>query len=316
MRKARTNAADVREAGDVFMYRDSSIAPLLVLWRRIKAVMDVLDSMTRSGGSLARSAELTVQWDCILRTGLVSLITLDDLQLVRSGGIGEFRRVVGDLHCRLTDFVHKVVVHCRDEALRGWRNWLRGDPPIHPYEWLRPDMVPPAPFLQCEPHVTPGGSGDLADHHPGLMRISERLDVALGKGQPVLRNSLRRWLPLLPVISLPELTGEMLADVLPRTGATAGSFDGWGWREMKVLPLVWFDELAHILSKVEEVGVWPDGSLDASIALIPKADGDDTPVGQRPSSVLPVVCRILTSARMVQLGDGFGIQCWWWSEFS
>ena len=24
-------------------------------------------------------------------------------------------------------------------------------------------MVPPAPFLQCEPHLTPGGSGVLAD---------------------------------------------------------------------------------------------------------------------------------------------------------
>ena len=33
----------------------------------------------------------------------------------------------------------------------------------HPYEWLRPDMVPPAPFLQSKPHFTPGGSGVLAD---------------------------------------------------------------------------------------------------------------------------------------------------------
>ena len=27
--------------------------------------------------------------------------------------------------------------------------------------WLRPDLVPPAPFLQCKPHLTPGGSGVL-----------------------------------------------------------------------------------------------------------------------------------------------------------
>ena len=33
---------------------------------------------------------------------------------------------------------------------------------VHPSRWLRPDLVPPAPFLQCEPHVTPG-SGVLAD---------------------------------------------------------------------------------------------------------------------------------------------------------
>ena len=94
------------------------------------------------------------------------------------------------------------------------------------------------------------------------------------------------WLPLLPVISLPQLTGEMLADVVRRKGATAGSLDGWGWRELKVLPMAWFDGLARILSKVEEVGVWPDGLLDAYIATIPKTDGDATPLGQRPLSVL------------------------------
>ena len=63
---------------------------------------------------------------------------------------------------------------------------------IHPYKWLRPDLVPPAPFLQCEPHLTPGGSGVLAD--PGLMRNSERLGfptfVVLGKGRPALTNSI------------------------------------------------------------------------------------------------------------------------------
>ena len=35
---------------------------------------------------------------------------------------------------------------------------------------------------------------------------------------------------LLPEVSLPVLAGEMLADVVRRKGATAGSLDGWGWR--------------------------------------------------------------------------------------
>ena len=60
-------------------------------------------------------------------------------------------------------------------------------------------------------------------------------------------------LPLLPEVALPRLTGQMLADVVRRKGATAGSLDGWGWRELKVLPVSWFDELASILTKVEEV---------------------------------------------------------------
>ena len=55
VRKARSSVADAHDAGDVFMFRDSSIAPLLDLRRRLKAVMDMLDSMIRNGGSLARS---------------------------------------------------------------------------------------------------------------------------------------------------------------------------------------------------------------------------------------------------------------------
>ena len=39
--------------------------------------------------------------------------------------------------------------------------------------------------------------------------------------------------------------------------------------------------------------------------MIPKADGDATPLGQRPLSVVPVVYRIWASAGMVQLEDWF-----------
>ena len=81
--------------------------------------------------------------------GAVNPVTLQDLHLARSGGLGECRRVVGDLHCRL--------------SIRACRNWLREDPLVRPYKWLRPDMVLSAPFLQCELHLTHGGSGVLAD---------------------------------------------------------------------------------------------------------------------------------------------------------
>ena len=52
VRKARGNAADVYDAADVFSNCDSSVAPLLDMRRRFKAVMDVLDAMIRSGISL------------------------------------------------------------------------------------------------------------------------------------------------------------------------------------------------------------------------------------------------------------------------
>ena len=89
----------------------------------------------------------------------------------------------------------------------------------------------------------------------------------------------------------------MLADVVRRKGTTAGSLDGGGWRELNALGVPWFDCLARILSKVEEIGVWPEGLLDAFFAMIPKADGDATPLGQRPFSVsgngFLILCTVL-----------------------
>ena len=109
------------------------------------------------------------------------------------------------------------------------------------------------------------------------------------------------WLPVLNENHLPPLTGDMLVEVVRRKKATAGSLDGWGWRELKALPPPWFDGLARIPRLVEEQGIWPEGLLDAYIAMIPKSDGDATPLGQRPLCVLLVVYRIWASARMMQL---------------
>ena len=43
---------------------------------------------------------------------------------------------------------------------------------------------------------------------------------------------------------------------------------------------------ASLLELVETTGVWPQGLLDFFIAMIPTADGDSTPLGQRPLIVL------------------------------
>ena len=171
--------------------------------------------------------------------------------------------------------------------------------------------MPPAPFLQCEPHLTPDGSGVLSDP----ARIDEEFRKAWlpyfcrsGQRETSLDEfnfEVVGWLPLLPEIHLPRLTGQMLADVVQRKGVTAGSLDCWGWREFKVLPVSWFDGLARILTKVEDLGVWPDGLLDAYITMIPKTDGDATPLGQRPLSVLPIVYRIWASARVGHLDGWF-----------
>ena len=39
---------------------------------------------------------------------------------------------------------------------------------------------------------------------------------------------------------------------------------------------------------VEATAVWPQGLLDAYLAMIPKVDGDSTPLGQRLFCVLPL----------------------------
>ena len=203
------------------------------------------------------------------------------------------------------------MVHRRDEAVRVWRNWIREDPSVHPYRWLRPDLLPPAPFLQCGPHRTPVGSGVLSDPNqidaefrkawlPYFCRSGQR-ETSLDE----FGFEVDGWLPLLPEVHLPRLTGQMLADVVHRKGVSAGGLDGWGAGSLRFLPVSWFDELARILTKVEDLGVWLDGLLDDYITMIPKTDGNATPLGKRPLSVLPVVYRIWASARMGQLDGWF-----------
>ena len=54
---------------------------------------------------------------------------------------------------------------------------------------------------------------------------------------------------------------------------------------------------------MESTGICPQGLLDAYIAMIPEADGDSTPPGQRPLSVFPVVYRLWASLRLGHLRE-------------
>ena len=77
---------------------------------------------------------------------------------------------------------------------------------VHPYRWLRPDLVPPAPFLQCEPHRTPDGSGVLSDPNqidaefrkawlPYFCRSGQR-ETSLDE----FGFEVDGWLPILPEV--------------------------------------------------------------------------------------------------------------------
>ena len=90
--------------------------------------------------------ELTAQWDRILALAPMHPVTLDDLSFGGTLDLCAFFRTASDVHRRLSTFTHQIVVHRRDAAVQDWRNWIREDPPVHPYRWLRPDLVPPAPL--------------------------------------------------------------------------------------------------------------------------------------------------------------------------
>ena len=109
------------------MYRDSSIASLLDPSRKLKAVFGCLGwhdqdrSFAVSFNRTYCSARYSQCWSY--------------LPWVVGGGFGEFHGVVEGLQCRVSDFLHRVVVHRRGEAVRDWRSWLREDPLVHPCQW-------------------------------------------------------------------------------------------------------------------------------------------------------------------------------------
>ena len=84
--------------------------------------------------------------------------------------------------------------------------------------------------------------------------------------------------------------------------STAAGLDGWACNEIEALPLPWFSCLAILLELVETSGTWPQGLLDAYIAMIPRLMVI-LPLGQRPLSVLPVVYRLWASLRLGHLRE-------------
>ena len=99
----------------------------------------------------------------------------------------------------LSDFIKQVVVNRRDTGIRKWTWWLREDLGARPYVWLRPDFVPPSPFLVVKDPLTEA-SRILVEPH--------LIDAEFRKV----------WMPLFcrsghPVHLLPRITGRDLQDV-------------------------------------------------------------------------------------------------------
>ena len=111
----------------------------------------------------SRGIELTRQWDRIVADGPKGTGTAEHLAGVPWLGLAEMEAVVGRLHLDLDKFLQGVARHRKERAVQGCKTWILEDPLVHPYGWLRPDLVPPSHFLQCYPDDTVGGSGVIDD---------------------------------------------------------------------------------------------------------------------------------------------------------
>ena len=207
----------------------------------------------------------------------------------------------------LNGFLRQVVSR-KDPGIRKWTRWLREDLSSRPYVRLRPDFVPPSPFLVDK---DPQAQSSRLLVEPHLIDAEFRkawMPFFCRSGHPVVTpdqflDFVGYLLPQETYLDLPRITGRDLQEVARATKSTAGGLDGWAWNEIKALPFPWFSGLAILLVLVETTGVWPQGLLDAYIAMIPTADGDSTLFGQRPLSVLLVVYRLWASLRLGHLRE-------------
>ena len=142
------------------------------------------------------------------------------------------------------------------------------------YKWLRPDFVTPARILVCSPEASSSGSGLLVE--PTLIdAISVKFGCFISRGMVGLLfpNGVSllcgRFLPQAEFLDFLVLTSEELDEVALAKKSTAGGLDRWAWNETKALSLSWLVGLALVLRRIEALGRWPQGRLDAYIAMIP-----------------------------------------------
>ena len=127
---------------------NSSLAPVVLFRRRLESVADVLKGIRSRGFIQARWNALLGYWEAVCRHGPCGPVSSLDLwnQWILPDLHGFYKWVFDSLEL-LNDFLEQVVVSRRDNGIRKWVNWLREDICSRPYAWLRPDFVPPSPFI-------------------------------------------------------------------------------------------------------------------------------------------------------------------------
>ena len=127
----------------------SLLTALLLPWYSFVGVLSLLQmcfKVSGEGGSLREGGIFF--W--VGRLSVIMVLVVLSLPLIL-GKSGFFRIYMvftsGFLIPLRNDFLKEVVVSRRDVGIRKWTRWLREDLSSRPYSWLRPDFVPPSPFL-------------------------------------------------------------------------------------------------------------------------------------------------------------------------
>ena len=88
MRRARARYSDPGDGALVDLDKDRSIAPLVGLRRRQRAVLDVIAAICRSGFTVSRGLELTRQWGSVVAARPKGTVIAEALARVAGLGFG------------------------------------------------------------------------------------------------------------------------------------------------------------------------------------------------------------------------------------
>ena len=238
-RVSHSDEVDIRSARHVV---NSSLAPVLLFRGRLKSVADVLKGIRSRGFTQARWEALLRCWDDVCRHGLCgpicSLHPWDEWVLPDLHG---FYKWVFDAFDLLNDFTKQVVVCPRETGIRKWTRWLREDQGARPYAWLRPDFVPPSPFLLVKDPLTKASRILVEPHLIDAEFRKAWMPFFCRSGHPFVTSDqflafVGHLLPQEPLLALPRITGRDLQEVVRAKKSTAGGLDGWAWNEIKALP--------------------------------------------------------------------------------
>ena len=131
----------------------SSLTLHLPRFRRgLKSVFQVLKRIRANGFSDTRVTALWDRWSAVSHMGPVGPFTSFELDPPRRPWVLQVGP--GRLLSQIRHSSRSLWA-----GIQAWSNWIRQNPSSHSCKWLRPDFVPPAPYLVCKPADSPDGSG-------------------------------------------------------------------------------------------------------------------------------------------------------------